>query len=98
MKKTLCKQSKDLLGSDRKSEFFALMDSLFPDQDLLNEKSKFRKKAEFTFELMQKLKWTQEEFEKTMFEFSTKWSYNSWMPANILDMKKKLFSENDMVI
>ncbi|MBE2187823.1 MAG: hypothetical protein IAE98_00010 [Candidatus Kapabacteria bacterium] len=76
----------------------AIMDSLFPDQDLLNVSSKFRKKADFTFELMQKQNWNQEEFEKTMLEFSMKWVYNSWMPANVLEFKKKLFADNDMVI
>ncbi|MBX3043135.1 MAG: hypothetical protein KIT33_07895 [Candidatus Kapabacteria bacterium] len=91
-------KSKDQIGSKQKSEFLAIMDSLFPDQDLLNVSSKFRKKADFTFELMQKQNWNQEEFEKTMLEFSMKWVYNSWMPANVLEFKKKLFADNDMVI
>ena len=91
-------KSKDLLGLQQKNELLAILDSLFPDQRLLDENSLYRKKADFTFELMQKQKWTIVEFEKTLLEFSYKWSYNSWMPANVLEFKKKLFADNDMVI
>ena len=91
-------KSKDLLGLQQKNELLAILDSLFPDQRLLDENSLYRKKADFTFELMQKQKWTIVEFEKTLLEFSYKWSYNSWMPANVLEFKKKLFADNEMVI
>lgn len=91
-------KSKDQLGLRQKNELLAILDSLFPEQRLLDENSIHRKKADFTFELMQKQTWTVEEFEKALLEFSLKWVYNSWMPANILDFKKKLFSDNEMVI
>jgi len=74
------------------------MDSLFPEQDLLNPNSRFRKKIDFTFELMERQNWSKEEFEKTMLEFSIKWGYNFWMPANIFEFKNQLFSDNKMVI
>jgi hypothetical protein len=91
-------KSKDLLELQQKNELLAILDSLFPEQGLLDENSIYRKKADFTFELMQKQKWTVVEFEKTLLEFSLKWGYNTWMPANILEFKKKLFADNDMVI
>ena len=91
-------KSKDLLGLQQKNELLAILDSLFPDQRLLDEKSLYRKKADFVYELMQKQKWTIEEFEKTLLEFSMKWVYNTWMPANILEFKRKLFLDNEMVI
>ena len=86
------------LGLQAKNEFLAILDSLFPEQDLFNENSKFRKKADFTFELIQQQNWTAEEFKKTLMTFSEKWGYSNWMPANILDFKKRLFFENEMVM
>ena len=91
-------QSKDRLGLQQKNELLAILDSLFPEQRLLDEKSPGRKKVDFTFELMQKQNWSVTEFEKSMLEFSMKWSYTTWMPANILEFKRKLFSDNEMVI
>lgn len=98
MKHLKSKSPNCLLGSQKQGDFLNIMDSLFPDQDLLNESSAFRKKADFTFKLMINQKWTCEEFEKTMLEFSRKWHYNNWMPANLLDFRKKLFSDNEMVM
>ncbi len=98
MEQQLDSKSKDQLGLQQKNELLAILDSLFPEQRLLDENSLYRKKADFAFELMQKQKWTIEEFERTLLEFSYKWSYNSWMPANILEFKRKLFSDNEMVI
>lgn len=86
------------LGSREKHELLVILDSLFPDQDLLNENSKHRKKVDLTFNLMQRQKWTTEEFEKTLLEFSLRWSYTSWMPANLFELKKRLFSDNEIVI
>ena len=91
-------KSKDRLGLQQKNELLAIMDSLFPDQDLLNDGSRFRKKVDFTFELMQKQEWSKQEFEKTLLEFSMNWPYNTWMPANILAFKNKLFSHENMVL
>ena len=91
-------KSSDQLGLQQKNELLAILDSLFPEQRLLDEKSPGRKKADFTFELMQKQNWSVNEFEKSMLEFSMKWSYTTWMPANILEFKRKLFSDNEMVI
>jgi hypothetical protein len=91
-------KSKDRLGLQQKNELLAIMDSLFPDQDLLNDGSRFRKKVDFTFELMQKQEWSKQEFEKTLLEFSMNWPYNTWMPANILEFKNKLFSHENMVL
>lgn len=98
MKQLTDNKSKDLLGLQQKNELLVILDSLFPDQRLLDKNSLYRKKADFTFELMQKQNWTVEEFEKTLLEFSLKWAYNTWMPANILELKKKLFADNEMVI
>lgn len=91
-------KSKNRLGLKEKNEFLVIMDSLFPDQRLLDKNSLYRKKADFTFELMQKQNWTVEEFKKVMLEFSLRWAYNFWMPANILEFKRKLFFDNDMII
>lgn len=90
--------SRDRLGLRQKNEFLAIMDSLFPDQDLLNENGKYRKRADLAFELMVKQGWTISEFQKTLSEFSLKWTTFSWMPANLFELKKRLFPENEMII
>ena len=74
------------------------MDSLFPEQDLCNPESKYVKKVILTFKLIQSKNWTKEEFHRTMEEFAQKWVFNTWMPANLLEFKKKLFSDNEMII
>jgi hypothetical protein len=98
MESQMDNKSKDPIGSRQKHEFLAIMDSLFPDQDLLNENSKYRKKADLAFELMLKLEWSVNEFQNTMSEFSLKWIYYSWMPAHLIELKNKLFPNNEMII
>jgi hypothetical protein len=86
------------LGSQELSEFTEIMDALFPEQDLSNPDSIHRKKLLLTFSQMQAQNWTREQFQKTIQVFGHKWTYHSWMPANILEIWKRMFGEPEMVI
>jgi hypothetical protein len=86
------------LGLQQKDEFLSIMDSLFPDQELLNPNGKYRKRADLAFELMVKKGWRIREFQKTMSEFALKWTYFSWMPANLFEFKERYFPEDKMVM
>ena len=91
-------QENSLIGSQELDELFGILNSLFPEQDLLNPNSKYIKKVALTFKLMQGKQWTKEEFQGTLQEFSEKWDYPNWMPANLFDIKKRLYPDTEMVM
>ena len=78
--------TKDLIGHVEKEQFLKIMDALFPEQDLLNEKSMYRKKADATFAIMVRNKWKVKEFRGTMLKFESTHSFTNWMPANIISI------------
>jgi hypothetical protein len=86
------------IGSTEFNEFVKILDSLFPDQDLSNPESKYAKKVMLTYRLIKAENWSKAEFYKTMQEFSRKWTYTTWMPANILDFKQRYFPDDKMVM
>jgi hypothetical protein len=51
-----------------------------------------------TYRLIKAENWSKAEFYKTMQEFSRKWTYTTWMPANILDFKQRYFPDDKMVM
>lgn len=95
MEQAQASNTKCLIGFKEKEEFLNMMASLFPDQDLLDEKSKFRKKADLTFQIMQMDKWKVTEFQGTMKEFARTYCYTNWMPANIISIWKDLYGQYD---
>lgn len=84
-----------LLSKENLNSWLTFLDSMFPE-DYLKSGSKAKIKAEYTFTMFLKDKWTVNQFTLVTKKFARTYQYPNWMPANFYEIFNNEFREPEL--